>query len=89
MAVLLALPAAGFIYLDAYSKPLYSVEEVPGGMPVFAPHVVTMALEIFYSNGLEDAAKWHEAKAKELIETQPFIAKVHADSADAIRKIRS
>lgn len=81
-----ALPTCGFLTLDAQGLPVYSAANIHGGMPVFSPAVVTKALNRAYASGVELAVQYHVGKATEMLEAKNyFLAKVHADAADAIK----
>lgn len=81
-----ALPTCGFLTLDKDLNPVYSVTNVDDGMPVFSPTVVISALDRAYAAGVDIAIQYHVAKASEHLEAKNyFLAKIHADAADAIK----
>lgn len=85
MPITFALPALGFLHLEA-DTPVYSPVNLHGGMPVFSPYVVTEAINTAFSAALNIAIEYHVDKAQEhLMAKNYFLAKIHADAADAIK----
>lgn len=86
MALAFALPTAGFIHLDENQNPVYSLVNLHDGMPVFSPNVVTNAINKAFAAGVDIAIQYHVNKANEMLEAKNyFLAKIHADAADAIK----
>lgn len=86
MALAFALPTIGFLHLDENQNPVFSPVNLHNGMPVFSPETVTRAINSAFAAGVEIAVQYHVAKASELLEAKNyFLAKVHADAADAIK----
>lgn len=81
-----ALPTCGFLTLDKDQNPVFSIIDINGGMPVFSPYVVTKAINSAFAAGIEIAVQYHVARASELLDSKNyFLAKIHADAADAIK----
>lgn len=85
MALAFALQTIGFIHLEN-NLLVFSPVNLHNGMPVFSPYVVTEAINSAFTAGVEIAVQYHAARASELLDSKNyFLAKIHADAADAIK----